>query len=692
MNPIRRVVTMLQAMAAKITAEGEKEKELFEKFMCYCKNGAAGLEKSIEDAEVKIPELESEINATAGEVIQLTADVKAHKADREAAKVAMEKATAVREKEAAEYAKATADDKTNLAAMTKAIAALEKGVGTTTTRYYTSFLQTTAADVLKRFVVNADQLDDSSRSILTSFLAQSSGDEGAYAPSSGEVIGILKQMVDTLNAELAEAEAAEKKAIEEYEALMAAKKKEIDALTKMIEEKLARIGEAGVEVVNMANDLEETKESLEEDKKFLADLKTSCATKEKEWEERCKVRSEELIALSDTIKILNDDDALELFKKTLPTPAALLQIAVTSQEVTRRVQQILRNSKRHDYRLDLISLALHGKKVSFEKIIGMIDDMVALLEKEQGDDDSKKAECEASLDENEDKLKELEHTIGDLEKAIADAEEAISTLTEEIAALVQGIKDLDKQVAEATENRKEEHEEYVETMASDTAAKELLEIAKNRLNKFYNPKLYKPAPKKVLTAEEAIYSNLGGKLTTAAPGGIADTGVTALSQEKPAPPPETWDAYAKKTEEGNGVIAMIDLLIKDLTKEMTELEFGEKDAQSDYAKMMVEAKEKRAADSKVITEKEGTKADLEVKLQSDKEAKESAAAEAMATEKTIMDLHAECDWLISNFEIRKEARAGEIDSLKKAKAVLSGADYSLMQTHARKHLRQVRRL
>merc|ERR1719198_201924 len=99
-----------------------------------------------------------------------------------------------------------------------------------------------------------------------------------------------------------------------------------------------------------------------------------------------------------------------------------------------------------------------------------------------------------------------------------------------------------------------------------------------------------------------------------------------------------------------------------------------------------------AADSKAITEKEGIKADLEVKLQSDKGAKESAAAEAMATEKTIMDLHADCDWLISNFEIRKEARAGEIDSLKKAKAVLSGADYSLVQTKTRKHLRQVRRV
>jgi len=441
--------------------------------------------------------------------------------------------------------------------------------------------------------------------------------------------------------------------------------------------------------------LEETKEALEEDKKFLADLDKNCATKEQEWEERSKTRSEELVALADTVKILNDDDALELFKKTLPTPS-LLQIAVTSKDMERRVRQILKHTKNPDYRLDLISLALHGKKVSFDKIGGMIDDMVILLGKEQQDDDNKKAECEADLDANEDKLKELEHAIGDLEKTIADAQASIATLTDELAALAQGIKDLDKQVAEATENRKEEHEEYVETMASDTAAKELLDIAKNRLNKFYNPKLYKAPPKKVLTAEESIYSSFGGDLgTTPAPGGIANTGVSAsLVQSKaaPPPPPATWDAYAKKGEEGTGVIAMIDLLIKDLTKEMTELEFEEKDGQADYVKFMAEAATKRAADSKSITEKEGVKADLEVRLQKDTEEKTATTAEAMATEQTISSLHADCDWLTQNFEVRKEARAGEIDSLKKAKAVLSGADYSLVQTGKHASLRKVSRV
>merc|ERR1719409_896669 len=112
----------------------------------------------------------------------------------------------------------------------------------------------------------------------------------------------------------------------------------------------------------------------------------------------------------------------------------------------------------HDYRLDLISLALKGKKVSFDKVLKMIDDMVALLKKEQTDDNDKKEYCETLIDKTEDDLKELELTVSDLGKAIADYKERIATLKDELSSLEDGIKSLDQQVAEATEERKQEHE------------------------------------------------------------------------------------------------------------------------------------------------------------------------------------------------------------------------------------------
>merc|ERR1719392_504156 len=147
---------------------------------------------------------------------------------------------------------------------------------------------------------------------------------------------------------------------------------------------------------------------------------------------------------------------------------------------------------------------------------------------------------------------------------------------------------------EATEQRKQENSEFNELIASDTAAKELLLMAKNRLNKYYNPKLYLPPPKKELSAEGAIERSFS----------LADVSAHAHGVAAPPPPPETWGpgGYKKAGQEATGVIAMIDLLIADLDKEMTEAKAEEKDAQEDYELFMKDSAAKRAADSKSLNE------------------------------------------------------------------------------------------
>jgi len=318
--------------------------------------------------------------------------------------------------------------------------------------------------------------------------------------------------------------------------------------------------------------------------------------------------------------------------------------------------------------------------------------MAATLQKEQDDDDHKKEYCAAQFDQADDKKKGLERSISDLETAIADAKEGIATTQDEIAALGKSIKALDKAVSEATEQRKAENEDFTELMASDSAAKELLGFAKNRLNKFYNPKLYKPPPKRELTDEDRATLAAGGTLApTEAPGGIAGTGVTVLSQVNkhgaaPPPPPEAPGAYKKKSGESGGVIAMIDLLVKDLDKEMTVAKTEEKDAQGDYEQMMKDSAAKRADDSKTLSDKEGALADMQASLQSSTEEKASATKELGATLQYIQSLHNDCDWLLKYFDVRKEARSSEIDALGKAKAVLSGADFSLVQMKTQKFL------
>jgi len=656
-NPIRKVVTMLQTMQKKVEAEGEKQKELFDKFMCYCKNSGGDLATSIADAETKVSELPSAVEEAEGQLGQLKEDLKKAQTDRAAAKAAIAEATAIREKEAGEFAGVSTDLKTNIAAVGKAIAALEKGAGG-------AFLQTQAAQTLKNLVENDSKMLDVDRDDLTSFLSS----DASYAPQSGAITGILKQMSDTMTASLNDATASENDSIKTFDELVSSKNKEIDALTAAVETKTTQIGELGVQIVQMKEDLSDAGESLLEDKKFLADLEKNCAIKEKEWAVICKTRSEELLALADTIKILNDDDALEMFKKTLPgASASLMQVKVSSSSMREQalaVLQAARGEKKSDrQRIDYIMLAIRGKKFGFDKVIKMIDNMVELLGSEQQDDNDKKEYCEMQLDNADDKKKGLERDVSKLEAAIETSKETITTLAGEIKALGDGIAALDKQVAEATEQRKEENSDYTTLMANDAAAKDILAFAKNRLNKFYNPKLYKPPAASFVQ-------------------------VSAHKQlDAPPPAPEAPGAYEKKGEESGGVIAMIDSLVKDLDTEMTEAETEEKLAQEEYEELMADSAQKRAADSKSITTKEGEKADTETALSEQSETHKSTSKELMATLEYIQSLHADCDWLLKYFDMRKEARAGEIDSLKKAKAVLSGADFSLVQTKAKKFLR-----
>merc|ERR1712087_1003218 len=252
-------------------------------------------------------------------------------------------------------------------------------------------------------------------------------------------------------------------------------------------------------------------------------------------------------------------------------------------------------------------------------------------------------------------------------------------------------------VADATANRKAENAEFKQTMAENKAAKELIGLAKNRMNQFYNPDLY-VAPKAIeLSREQRIAVNMGSEAApTVAPSGIAGTGITYFAQVSahstrdlvaPPPPPETWGAYQKKGQEHSGVMNMLDLLVTDLDKEMAEITTDEKNAQAEYETFMSDSQAKRAGDSASIADKEGAKAGLEQRLQNMGAEHKATSKEAFATATALKDLHLECDWLLSNYGARKSARAGEIESLKSAKAVLSGADYALVQQGRVKQLR-----
>merc|ERR1719316_202504 len=445
--------------------------------------------------------------------------------------------------------------------------------------------------------------------------------------------------------------------------------------TEAIETKMARAGELAVSVVQTKDALEDTTEELADTEKFAAQLAAQCATKEKEWAERCKMRSMEISAISEAIEILNDDDALDVFKKALPSSLIQNQVGFLQRTNARaskvhKAQAILATaaSKYNNVNMRLILFTLNSKlklksSGGFDEVIKMIDDMVVLLGKQQKEDDKSKEFCEDEFEKNADDTAAAKTKLASEDASLAEATDAIGVLMEEISGLTASIAALDKAVADATEQRKEEHADYVAMMQMNSAAMALVEKAKNRMQKFYNPTLYKAPPKKEMSMEDKIMQ--------------AGSFVQVRSDVAPPPPPETFGEYKKSSGKSAGVISMMDTIISDLGNDMKDAEYEEKTAQKDYAELMADSQATRAGDTKSLTSKEKTKAETETQLMATKEMRAQTATDLKQAQTVNADLHASCDFILQNYDLRIEARTAEIESLKNAKAVLSGASFSL---------------
>jgi len=693
-SPIRRVLNMLQMMQKKVTEEGKAEQELFDKYMCYCKSSGNTLDVAIAGSETKIPQLESSIEAGTAEKASLTADVTHAQKDKDAAEESIKEAKALRAREADAFAKEDASNKANVAAMVKALKSLREGVGA-------AFLQTADGGILRHLAVSTD-LPEWDRQTLTAFLAtndkaddqeNSDADSESYSPDSGEIIGIIDQMKDTIEADILEAAAVEKKAIEDFDSLVGAKSKEVAALTKEIEGKTARLGEVGVELVNLAQDLADTSKMLAQDRKFKADLDSGCKQKQDEWSERTATRNMELVTLADTTSMLNNDEVTHLMKKTMAhDQVSFLQLQETTADVVHDARAALKLAKGpRDPRLNLVSMAMRGKKVNFDKVVGLVDKMMGLLGKEQTDDDEKRTYCVKEIASADDNRAALKESISDNQKNIENSKAMAASIKEDIAKLSAGIKALNAAVAESTELRKTQNAAYVEELAANNAAIEILTIAKDRLNQFYNPNA-----KLIQKASGTHHRHEAAAAPTIAPAKGVEELQEAFSflQEsesqgsdaKPPPAPkDNWKEKGAKGESG-GVLGLLNMLIKDAKLAVSEIQKEEKDTQFEYEQFMKDSSEKRMEDAKAISGKEGAKAEIEAGIQKrGKELKEDGG-KLVGNAEYLASLHTQCDWLQKNYKVRRDARTSEIAALRQSKGVLRGADYpaSFLQVHTEK--------
>merc|ERR1719262_1756996 len=229
-----------------------------------------------------------------------------------------------------------------------------------------------------------------------------------------------------------------------------------------------------------------------------------------------------------------------------------------------------------------------------------------------------------------------------------------ASLAEEIKTLNAEVGALDKAVAEATEQRKEEHGDFLTFQTENNAAVQLIEKAKNHLFKFYRPNLHKEAPKRELTDEEKILAASGRSdmIATDAPQMIAGTTQTVFIQTNahvrkaaPPPPPDTWGAYQKKDGKSNGVIALMDMLVKELEGDMTEAEHDEETGQKDYERLMADSQASREQNVESITDKEAAKADMDVNVEQSKTKEDSQQTALSNVKQYILTLHGQCDFL-----------------------------------------------
>jgi len=671
-NPIRKIVTLLQDMQKEIEAEGAKEKVLYDKAMCFCSTGEGELQKTSAEAGSTVEAMSSQAEEQKAQKSGFEGDLKKHESDRASATSDLAKATARRGKENGDYEQDIADQKANYAAISGAIPALEQGMGGAS-----SFLQAPGnKKQLRRAVEVAQSISDFDKKDVVAFLEAKSG-----SPGSDQIVGILKNMKDEMEGTMKSTETAEVEAGKGFAELKAAKDKEVELASEAIEVKTKRVGELAVSIVQAVDGAEDAAAEKANADKTLSTLDSTCKTKATEYAARSKSRSEEVSAISEAISILNDDDALDVFKKA--GASALQQVG--SQQVgflqsskgattgmrLRKAQGFVASALklRRSHALEFLSYTMQKQlrsanqgAVDFTAITKMVDEMIAVLTAEQADDAKHKGWCQGELGSSADESTANQEKLASLQSSMAEAADEVASTGEDIAALNAGIQQLDRDVATSTQQRKDEHAEYLETVALTEAAIQLIGKAKNRLQKFYNPALHVEAAKKELSAEDAIVSKLS----------FAQVKAVVKLPEAPEMPS---GAYLQSPKSG-GVMALMDMLSNELTASTGEAEHDEKTAQGDYLQLMADSQASRAADAKSITGKSAGKADLEAKLVTLKESNHLTLQEAQNLAGYIAELHGSCDFILENFGLREGARTTEIESLKNAKAVLAGASYN----------------
>jgi hypothetical protein len=451
----------------------------------------------------------------------------------------------------------------------------------------------------------------------------------SYAPQSGAIFGILKQMKETFETNLSQAQKDELASQKAFNQLKAAKEEQIQDGQAQVDSKTQELAETDERLAQAKQDIEDTRNSLSADEKFLMDLKAKCQMTDKEWEERQKTRSLEMEACSKALAVLSSDDAHDLFSRTF----SFLQMETAAMHVRRQsASQVLSAEAKKLASPRLAALAIRVKLDAFTKVKKAIDDLIAALLKEKADEIKKKDFCVTEFNSNQLETEKKDKEKKDLIAQIEDLTLTIEDLTKAIETLEAEIAEAKEQLKRAGEDREKANKEFQTTVADQRETQKMLTAALDILSEFYG---------------------------------------AALLQQ---PAPAGFSEYKKSGASGS-VMGMLKQIITDAKAMEAEAQRDEKEQQAAYESFVSETNNTIEEKNKDIANKSETKAKAESDLVEAKEEKEATLLELENLANYKAELHQECDFVVKNFDLRQSSRDEEVEALRQAKNILSGSSF-----------------
>jgi len=634
-RPVTKVINLLKEIQTTLEKEGKADKEVYDKFACWCTTNEKEKTQSIKTAEEAINQLTANIEEYTATVARLKTEIKNLEKEVDENQKALDTATAIRRKEVGEMNEEEKDLIKSIRALKSAIVALSK--------HHESMIQEGS---LKDIASLLDQqikqhgdklsgvLTQSQKSLVHSFL-QAPGGFKSHSSQSGQIFGILESMRDTFEANLSTSQREELENQRIYEQLKAAKTEEIQAGQEQIDKKNEQMASTREANAEAKQNLEDTQNSLAADQAFLADLKMRCGQTDAQWEQRQAARLEEVQAVGEALKILSGGDAHDTFTSTFNN---FLQKGTDRSEASKILSAAA--TKFHNPKLSNLATAV--RLDAFTKVKKAIDDMIGQLTREKDDEIKHKDWCNESLHQNLSFNEKTQRNIDEHNAAIDGLEADIKTLTGEIDVLKAEVKELHVQIKRAGENRAIANKEFQETVADQKEAQAVLGKAIGVLKAVFERK------------EKARFA--------------------ALVQEDPVgpPPPAGFKEYKKNSGAGD-VISLVQQIMNDAKNMEAETIRDEEDAQAGYESFVKESNSSINTKNKSIVNKteiratkQGEKTEHDTVLSTEEDQLKTLKSEEA-------DLHKSCDFVLKNFDIRQEARDQEVEALRQAKSILSGS-------------------